>query len=116
MAGQPRLTQVLQPMHLVESTIRGLLYFLNSLRRRTHGPWVTIKDGESFSTSSLITFSVSSKLQGFTLLIFSTPNTSPSRTKSILCVFSPRIVYPVPGCSCEPVMPVVRLSRRIIVA
>src|SRR4030043_2410127 len=115
MAGQPKLTQALHPIHLVESTWRGLLYFLNALRSSTQGPSLMIREGSSFSSSSLFTFSVSSRFHGFTFLGVSIPRTRPNSTKSIRWAFSPRMVYPVAGCSCWPVIPVVRLSEMIIV-
>src|SRR4030067_1035755 len=90
MAGQPKLTQALHPIHLVESTWRGLLYFLKALRSRTQGPSLMIREGSSFSSSSLITFSVSSRFHGFTFLGFSIPRTRPNSTKSIRWAFSPQ--------------------------
>src|SRR4030043_2352691 len=114
MAGQPRLTQALHPTHLVESTWRGLLYLLKALLRRVQGPSLMTREGSCFSSSSRITFSVSSKFHGFTFLGFSIPRVRPNSTKSIRWVFSPRRVYPVAGCSCWPVMPVVRLSKMIV--
>src|SRR4030042_112167 len=86
MAGHPRFTHALQPMHLEESIVRGLLYCLNSLLMRIHGPVVMMRDGASFSISSLITFSVSSMFHGLTFLTRSIPRVFPSSTKSILLV------------------------------
>src|SRR3972149_8083670 len=100
MAGGPRLTQAVHPIHLVESTERGLLYFLIALRRSAQGPSLITREGSSFSSSSLITFSVSSKFHGFSFLGFSIPRARANSTKSIRRAFSPRIVYPVAGCSC----------------
>src|SRR4030042_4663574 len=91
-AGQPRLTQLLQPIHFVESIWRGLLYFLKALRRRMQGPSLMTREGSSLSNSSLITRSVSSRCHGFTFLGFSIPRVRPSSNKSIRWAVSPHLV------------------------